>query len=563
MDTMNTTIKIPSLLKPCFENVPGMDNLKKAIAEIYYMQLLTKKRYSFGLADGRNPYRNNLLIAGPKGSGKTSAAHIVGECYHKLGIIEDREPVVTDYQKLLAASATATSENVDNLIKLAANHILLIENIEEFDDNYVYSPGFEMIDTLVRASLQPENNIIIVATGEESGMRKVLKAKSNFAGIFDIPMVVIGEYTEEELIEYAKIIARRMGYVLEPGVEQILAEEYRDRQSEPDFNYLSFFEDRIMEASLNAAARVAVKRIPNELDVSLIKTEDFGVASVQQKDTESLADLMEQLDSLTGLTSVKEQVKQMAAKMRVNQLRKERGLPAQSSPSLHLVFKGNAGTGKTTVARLMGRIYKELGVLSKGQMVECTRSDVVGEYLGQTAIKMRDRIREAMGGVLFIDEAYSLCNGRNDSFGLEAINELVPAMENYRDNLMVIVAGYTAQMDAFLNANQGLRSRFSRQLIFEDYSVAELLEIFDNMLIARGFSLEPGEEMSSLVEELITSCARRPDFGNARGIRNLVEKLSEIQACRLADFMAGGADISDEILQQITKEDIRSLAGDF
>ena len=249
----------------------------------------------------------------------------------------------------------------------------------------------------------------------------------------------------------------------------------------------------------------------------------------------------------------------MAAKVKVNQVRKERGLPAQSIPSLHLVFKGNAGTGKTTVARLIGNIYRGLGVLSTGKLVECTRSDIVGEFQGQTAQKMKAKIKEAQGGILFIDEVYSLCNGPYDSYGMEAINELVPAMENQRDNFMVIVAGYTEQMDDFMDSNQGLKSRFSRELLFEDFSKEELIEIFEDMLDSRSLLLSEGEEVQKLVEGLILMCSMKKDFGNARGVRNLVEKLSQIQECRIADVLETGEDISDEEIQQISKEDLEIL----
>lgn len=829
------SVKIPSIFKPCFENVPGMDSLKTALTNMYNMQQVAKKRFSLGVGKANNSYKNNILIVGPSGSGKTTAADIVGECYEKLGIVSDRDPIVTNYQALLSMTAEETLENVKKLMESAVDRIVLIDDVNEFDDNIAYSPGLEMIDQIVEAYHAANGAITIIATGDEKAVKELFHKKRNFSDLFELPTVVLGEYTEDELVQVAHRIAEGMGYILDPDTDKILIREYRKQQGTLDFNYLNMFKDLIVEASMNAASRVAKIRHASDLDVTLIKAEDFKRNDPTLNGIESLEELIEQLngliglsgvkeqvnsmiasvkmskleaeagittskgtlhmvfsgapgtgkttvarivgkiyarlgvlskgqlvecsrsdlvadivggtakqthakveeakggvlfideaysvcrdkydtfgleaintltadiynyrddllvilagydkemedfmsqnpgmksrvpntihfenystdelmqifqkyvedsgmflnpdaediakelldeksrepdfgnargvenffndivrkhqkrlsemkeefisandikiirsedlrtpveltqkrntvqewydelDSLTGLQSVKDQIKQMAAKVKVNQIRKERGLPTQSIPSLHLVFKGNAGTGKTTVARLIGNIYKGLGVLSTGRLVECTRSDVVGEYQGQTAQKMKAKIREAFGGILFIDEVYSLCNGPYDSYGMEAINELVPAMENQRDNFMVIVAGYTEQMDDFMNSNQGLKSRFSRELLFEDFTKDELIQIFEDMLDGRSLELSDEEEVQSMVESMILLCSKKKDFGNARGVRNLVEKLSQIQECRIAGILENGEDVTDEAIQQITKEDIEVL----
>ncbi len=828
-------IKIPSIFKPCFENVPGMDSLKRALTNMYNMQQINKKRINLGVGGSGSSYKNNILILGPRGSGKTSAADIVGECYEKLGIITDRDPIATDYQALLSTSAAETAKNVKELVESAVNRIILFDNIEEFDDGMPYSPGLEMIDQIVEAYYASNGTITILATGEEEAVKELLHKKRNFAELFDIPTVILGEYSKDDLIRVAHKIAEGMGYILDSDADSILLKRYNDQQGTPDFNYLNMFKDMIVAASLNAASRVASIRHATDLDVSLIKAEDFRSINSNLDGMESLEELMDQLngligltgvkeqvdsliasvkmahleaeagintskgtlhmvfsgspgtgkttvariigkiyarlgvlskgqmiecsradlvsdvvggtakqthakveearggvlfideaysvcrdkydsfgieaidtltadiynyrddllvilagydkemdefmsknpgmksrvphtihfddytpdelmqifkkyvddsgmvidpdaegeikevldekskapefgnargvenifndivrnhqkrlsslteefisaddiktivyedirtaseselkrntvqewydelDSLTGLQSVKDQVKQMAAKVKVNQMRKERGLPVQGMPSLHMVFKGNAGTGKTTVARLIGNIYKGLGVLSTGKLVECTRSDIVGEYQGQTAQKMKAKIKESYGGILFIDEVYSLCNGPYDSYGMEAINELVPAMENQRDNFMVIVAGYTKQMEDFLNSNQGLKSRFSTELIFEDFSKEELVQIFEDMLDGRSLTLSAEEDMPKLIESLIIMCSMKQDFGNARGVRNLVEKLSQIQESRIAGMLEQGIEITDDEIQQISKADIESL----
>ena len=828
-------IKIPSIFRPCFENVPGMNNLKIALTNMYNIQQVNKKRLNLGLSRTDKNYRNNLLIVGPSGSGKTTAVGIVGECYEKLGLVSDRDPIVTDYQTFLSVSSSKTVENVRNIGEKALDRILLIDHLEDFDDDYAYSPGFAMIDQIVDIYNSSNGRITLIVTGEEKAVREILKKKRNLADLFDLPMVVLGEYSESDLALVAHRIAKSMGYILDPDVDKVLITEYRHQKNIPDFNYLNMFKDMIVEASMNAASRVAKIHDASDIDVSLIKAEDFNKANTNIEGSESLEDMLNQLnsliglsevkeqvnsiitsikmakleaeagitlskgtmhmifsgapgtgkttvarligkiyahlgvlskgqlvecsrqdlvadivggtakqthakieealggvlfideayslvtdkrdsfgiealntltadiynykddllvilagyekemneflaqnpgmksriphiinfknytveemililkkyidesgmilepdaeetaknllenrskesdfgnargvenvfneivrshqkrlsslkeefisvtdiktitredidsdmecpqkhsnvqewydelDSLTGLQGVKDQIKQMTAKVKVNQIRKERGLPTQGIPSLHMVFKGSAGTGKTTVARLIGNIYKGLGVLTTGKVVECTRSDIVGEYQGQTAVKIRKKIKEAQGGILFIDEVYSLCNGRYDSFGMEAINELVPAMENYRDNFMVIVAGYTEQMDSFMASNQGLRSRFSNEFIFEDFSKEELIEIFFDMLDSRSLTLSDEEDAHRLLDEIITKCSEKIDFGNARGIRNLIEKLTQIQECRVAGMLVNDTAISDEEIQMINCKDLTEL----
>ena len=271
---------------------------------------------------------------------------------------------------------------------------------------------------------------------------------------------------------------------------------------------------------------------------------------------EKLEDLQKELDSYIGLASVKQEVRNLINLVTIHQLRKDNGLPV-TDLSLHMVFSGNPGTGKTTIARLMARIYHSLGILSKGQLVEVDRSGLVAGYVGQTALKTGKVIEKALGGVLFIDEAYAL-NGRSDNdFGQEAIDTLLKAMEDHRDDLVVIAAGYDGLMDDFVRSNPGLESRFNRFLHFDDYSPDELLAIF-RMQCGKGcYELdEDGEEaLKQLLER--ESREHSASFGNARGVRNIFEKLLVIQANRLA----GLPSVSREDLTRITADDVKTASG--
>ena len=254
----------------------------------------------------------------------------------------------------------------------------------------------------------------------------------------------------------------------------------------------------------------------------------------EEKPLPTLDELLAQLDGLCGLDQVKKDVKSLINLVKVRKLRQQADLPVPPM-SLHLVFLGNPGTGKTTVARLLAQIYRAVGVLSKGQLVEVDRSGLVAGYVGQTALKTQEAVQKALGGVLFIDEAYALVNqdSAND-FGREAIEVLLKNMEDHRDDLIVIVAGYTDLMEKFIHANPGLESRFNKYFYFEDYTAPQLLEIFRSMCTRGGYTLSAEGEGAArkLLDQLYED--RDENFGNARDVRNLFEKAVTRQSDRVA-----------------------------
>ncbi len=248
---------------------------------------------------------------------------------------------------------------------------------------------------------------------------------------------------------------------------------------------------------------------------------------------QALRNIQKELDQLIGLDHVKKIIKEIYAWLYINRLRKENGLKANRQ-ALHMIFKGNPGTGKTTVARLLGKLFFEMNVLSKGHFIEAERADLVGEYIGHTASKTRDLIKKARGGILFIDEAYSLARGGEKDFGKEAIDTLVKGMEDYCDDLVVILAGYPKEMDYFLSLNPGLPSRFPLTIEFPDYTVEELVQIAKQMLREREYEMTPEAERKLYIHlEGTLEATGRLKFSNGRYVRNLIEKAIRKQAVRL------------------------------
>ena len=290
--------------------------------------------------------------------------------------------------------------------------------------------------------------------------------------------------------------------------------------------------------------------VPNPAGKQVVTAEKAVEPTEEALPIENIDDLKAELNELIGLDGVKKEVNNLINMVTVHKLRQQHGLKSVDM-SLHMVFSGNPGTGKTTIARMMARIYRSLGVLSKGQLVEVDRSGLVAGYVGQTAGKTSKVIESALGGVLFIDEAYSLTSKSENDFGSEAIDTLLKAMEDHREDFVVIVAGYDGLMDTFIHSNPGLESRFNRYLHFDDYSVDEMLSILDLQLKKGQYTLEDAAR-TAVREYIEASNTGSIAFGNARGVRNIFEKLLVEQANRISRM----ENVGKEDLLLITEADV-------
>jgi len=306
-----------------------------------------------------------------------------------------------------------------------------------------------------------------------------------------------------------------------------------------------------IDGKVSKKEEAALKRImvspPENAELSPVE----HIPTIDQSNDTSVETAMQALNELTGLTEVKAEINTLINFIKVQKAREESGLKT-TSLSLHIVFTGNPGTGKTTVARIVAQIYKALGVLTQGQLIETDRSGLIAEYVGQTAVKVNTTVDSALNGVLFIDEAYSIVGDKDDSFGKEAVSTLIKRMEDDRKNLIVILAGYTDQMNTFIDTNPGFKSRFNRYIDFSDYTPEELFAIYESMSLKLDFVLTDKAKLK-LAQVLSHAYTNRDEtFGNGRYVRNLFEKSMEMQANRIA----GIGKLTKDLLRTIEEIDI-------
>ena len=540
------------------DSLVGMEEIKQEIRDLApTLQIQRRRAESTGAAFMPNLH---MVLKGNPGTGKTTIARRLGETLRAIGLLDRGHVVETDRKDLVAEYVGQTAPRTNNKINEALGGILFI------DEAYTLAPeatsdsfGREAIDTLLKRMEDDRGKFVLIVAGYPKEMDRFIDSnpglKSRFDRYFDLP-----DYTPPELLAIFKSIAASQKYEVEEAAEERLAKICDAMYLRRDKNFANGREVRQMfeRCLVLQAKRLSSQTTLDEQELSLIRVEDIPSMYEGEKAI-TLEDTLQQLENLIGLDSVKRAIRTLINYLEVDKARASAG--GRETPlTIHFVFSGNPGTGKTTVARILADIFKAMGLLPKGHLVEVTRKDLIGQYMGQTAPRTNNRIDEAIGGVLFVDEAYALVpEGPGDSYGKEAVTTLLERMENDRGRFVVIAAGYKDEMETFLDSNPGLRSRFTKHVDFEDYTPTELKEIFLSMAKSKGMELS--ERVEELLTQLFTDMYDRRDrnFANGRTVRNIFDMVLQNQANRVTALPEEGW--SPETLTIITPDDFQSIEG--
>ncbi|WP_051109090.1 AAA family ATPase [Actinomadura flavalba] len=507
----------------------GIEAVKREVHALVAEARAARLRREAGMAAAERS--RHLVFAGNPGTGKSRVARILGRLYADLGVLAGGHVVEVDRADLLGEYASDSALRVRRAVERALGGVLLVRDAHAFGAAGADAErGREVLDVLLTAVQGHADDLVVILTGPEAELNGLLKSHPQLAGRFD-RRLHFADLTAAELAEVFAARAADGGFTLADGVldkvRGVLRDAPRDRASGGARLALGLLDRAVAEQGRRVLADGVVDETESLHEILLVDVPDAPLP-VRTRPGDPLGEI----ERLIGLRDIKQEIQALVAEARAEQLRRDAGIPL-AAPTRHMVFLGNPGTAKTTVARLVAAVYARLGLLSSGHLVEVTRADLVAEYVGQTAPRVRAAVDRALGGVLFVDEAYALTmtGTAHRDYGAEAVAELLRLMEEHRSDLVVIVAGYDAEMRAFLESNPGLASRFPKVLRFPDYSVAELLAIFEAMAGAAGFTLDPA--VLPVLRRRIEEEARGTSFGNARFVRNLLDAAVARQAQRI------------------------------
>ena len=537
----------------------GMDTVKQAVREMAYAVQNSMQRAERGLAQDVK-MSMHIVLTGNPGTGKTTIARKLGEILAAIGYLDSGHVVEVDRSKMVSPYQGETPKVVNALCDKAMGGILFV------DEAYTLAPlsqagerdnqGAQALETLMKRMEDDRGKFVVIAAGYRTEMDNLFRVNPGMRSRFNY-FLDIEDYTPDELYDIMKVFAQEKKYLFseeaEKLIRKLIGELYKQRDN-------TFANGRTMRSIFDEMVKRQAQRLQSG-DITQMSNEQLMTIEIDDvpydaPQTVDYTECLKKFDGMVGLDSVKKEITNLAAYLNLQVKRGE----SDTFLGKHYVFTGNPGTGKTTVARIMAEVFKNLGIISRGQLVEADRSSLVAGYAGQTAIKTNQLIDSAMGGVLFIDEAYTLKSNDQDAFGSEAIDTLLKRLEDDRGKFICIVAGYTNQMHDFIDSNPGLKSRFTQTIHFDDYTPDELTQIFLNMAKAKKFTI--GDDMESAIHRQFEQIYLRRDknFGNARVARSIFDQTVERQSQRLVEQMNNpGVSICDDAAAGFLLDDMYQL----
>ena len=532
----------------------GMDEVKKAVKEIAFTVHNNMERAQRGLGE-QEKVGIHIVLTGNPGTGKTTIARKLGEILESIGYLDSGHVVEVDRSKMVSPYEGETPKVVDALCDKAMGGILFV------DEAYTLAPlsnsgdrdqqGAQALEQLMKRMEDDRGQFVVIAAGYRTEMENLFRINPGVRSRFSY-FLNIEDYTPDQLYQIMQVFGKEKKYQFTPEAQELtlkmITELYNSRDKD-------FANGRTMRQLFEKICAKQAERLRG-VDISTLSNDQLMTIDVKDIPYEApqavdYKDCLAKLNGLVGLAGVKKEISNLAAFLNLQIRRGE----TNTFQGKHYVFTGNPGTGKTTVARIMADVFRTLGIVSRGQLVEADRAKLVAGYAGQTAIKTNQLIDSALGGVLFIDEAYTLKSNDQDSFGAEAIDTLLKRLEDDRGKFICIVAGYTDNMHDFIDTNPGLKSRFTQTIHFDDYTPDELTQIFLNLAKAKNFTVD--EETQGTIHRQFEQLYLRRDknFGNAREARRIFDQAVEKQSQRLVSMM-GNPDFKDEDMYRITSADL-------
>ena len=532
----------------------GMDEVKKAVRQIAFTVHNNVQRAQRGLGE-QEKAGIHIVLTGNPGTGKTTIARKLGEIMEAIGYLDSGHVVEVDRSKMVSPYQGETPKVVDRLCDKAMGGILFV------DEAYTLVPlnsggdrdqqGTQALETLMKRMEDDRGKFIVIAAGYRTEMENLFRINPGVRSRFSY-FLNIEDYNPDQLFQIMEVFASDKKYKFAPEARELtlkmITELYNSRDKD-------FANGRTMRQLFDKICSKQAERM-QKLDISTLSNEELMTIDVadipyEAPKTVDYTECLAKLNGMVGLAAVKKEISNLAAFLNLQIRRGE----TNTFQGKHYVFTGNPGTGKTTVARIMADVFRTLGILSRGQLIEADRSKLVAGFAGQTAIKTNQLIDSAMGGVLFIDEAYTLKSNDQDSFGAEAIDTLLKRLEDDRGKFICIVAGYTDNMHDFIDSNPGLKSRFTQTIHFDDYTPDELTQIFLNLCQGKNFTVD--DETQGAIHRQFEQLYLRRDknFGNAREARKMFDQAVEKQSQRLVDAM-NNPDFKEDDMYRITSADL-------